>query len=317
MKPPLFLWKSSTLEAFATVEELENRYPPDLLAGQDFVACDSEGRILLACRGSDGLAVLACDQQQPPSSDTLRSILRGYLGISGMSPENLDSLSLADLVAMAYPAPSPTEKVDAFLLHQRYTDDVRSQLREVHGPSWLAGGLVAVPLLYFGTPHLLAPYCPRVYFQTETLFQLAEPFAIVASTIYVVERFLRRTTRRQFSLGELLTVVTAFCVATSLATHQSRYARLLREAVEQQYERNLYSNLYSCYVIVYYPSYPLLVLDLWFLRLPLLFGVACLAYVAVKGTLWVVRRAARCLTTIQVTGKKRNEPEFGTPEVYD
>ena len=98
IKPPIFLWRSGTLDAFDTVEELAKRYSPADLAEGDFIACDSEGRILLAGRGSDGSAVLACDEQQPPSPDVLRNILRGYLERSGMSAEELDSLPLAALV---------------------------------------------------------------------------------------------------------------------------------------------------------------------------------------------------------------------------
>ena len=76
MKPPVFLWKSGTLDAFDSVEEFEDRYPPDTLAGQDFIACDSEGRILVAGRASDRSRVLSCDELGPPSPDTLRNILR-------------------------------------------------------------------------------------------------------------------------------------------------------------------------------------------------------------------------------------------------
>ncbi len=107
MKPPIFLWKSGTLDAFDTVEELANVYPPAALTEDDFVACDCEGRILLAGRGAGGLTVLACDERQPPSPDMLRSILRGYLERTGLSAEELDSLSLAELVARAYPPPDP------------------------------------------------------------------------------------------------------------------------------------------------------------------------------------------------------------------
>ena len=107
MKPPIFLWKSGTLDAFDTVEELANLYPPATLGKDDFIACDCEGRILLAGRESDGLAVFAVDEQQPPSPDTLRNILRGYLERGGTSAEELNSLSLAELVAKAYPPPDP------------------------------------------------------------------------------------------------------------------------------------------------------------------------------------------------------------------
>lgn len=102
VKPPIFLWKSGTLDVFDTVDELASLYSPADLAESDFIACDCEGRILLAGRGSEGSAVLACDEQQPPSPDVLRAILRGYLERSGMSAEELDSLPLTELVRRAY-----------------------------------------------------------------------------------------------------------------------------------------------------------------------------------------------------------------------
>jgi hypothetical protein len=107
MKPPIFLLKSGTVDAFDTVEELADHYPPDTLSGDGCVACDCEGQILKPERRSDGTTVLVCDEQQPPSPDTLRSILRGYLERKGVSPEELDSASLADLVIKAYPPPDP------------------------------------------------------------------------------------------------------------------------------------------------------------------------------------------------------------------
>jgi len=117
MKPPVFLWKSGTLDAFDSVEEFEDRYPPDTLAGQDFIACDSEGRILVAGRASDGSRVLSCDELGPPSPDTLRNILRGYLERRGTSPKELESLSLADLIARAYPDdPAPADEMGRMLL---------------------------------------------------------------------------------------------------------------------------------------------------------------------------------------------------------
>jgi hypothetical protein len=103
MKPPIFLWKSGTLDAFDSVEEIQDLYPPDAIVEDDVIACDCEGRILLAGRSSGGLVVFADYGQQPPSPDTLREILRGYLERSGTPPEELDSLSLEDLVAKVYP----------------------------------------------------------------------------------------------------------------------------------------------------------------------------------------------------------------------
>ena len=110
MKPPIFMWKSGALDAFDTAEELADLYPLDILAHSEFMACDCEGQTLRVGRELDGSLVLVCDEQQSPSPDTLKSILRGYLERSGMSPEELDSLSLADLVTKAYPPPDPRLK---------------------------------------------------------------------------------------------------------------------------------------------------------------------------------------------------------------
>ena len=108
LKPPIFLWRSGTLDAFETVEELVQQFSAANLAGDDFIACDSVGRILLAGRGSDGSAVLACDVQQPPSPDVLRDIFARYLGRKGMSAGELECLPLADLVRRAYLPPDPS-----------------------------------------------------------------------------------------------------------------------------------------------------------------------------------------------------------------
>jgi hypothetical protein len=325
MKPPFFLRKSGTLDVFDTVEELENRYPPDTLTGEDFIACDSEGRILLAGSASDGLTVQVCDEQQAPSPDTLRNLLRGYLERSGISPEEIDSLSLEDLIARAYPNdPVPTEKINAFLLHQRCSYYVRSQLRDIHSPSWIAGYVVALWLMYFGTPHILAAYCQPIYFYLANLLRVVEPLAIVVSTIYVIERFIRWTAHWHFSLKELLTVVTALSLATSVIALQSRYAQLIKEItleefyVKYEYRALLYKLSVSDQqagdmdeiakhrdfafvadheppdipdvVLYYYPSYPLLDGELWLFQLPLVFGVACLAYVFVMWIFWTVHK---------------------------
>jgi hypothetical protein len=166
--------------------------------------------------------------------------------------------------------------------------------------SLFTGGLVAVPLLFFGTPHLLAAYCQHVYFHAASFFRLIEPLAIVASTIYVVNRFTRRTVRWQFSLKELLTVVTALCLATSITANQSTYARSLAESVARALEEMARKSpdLIVCGTFVYYPPYPLLSVEYWYLRLPLLFGVACLAYLVVKVAFWGVRKANWWITQL-------------------
>ena len=51
--------------------------------------------------------VLVCDDDGPRSPDTLRNVLRGYLERSGMTSEEVDSLSLSELVARACPPPDP------------------------------------------------------------------------------------------------------------------------------------------------------------------------------------------------------------------
>ncbi len=119
MKSPFFIWRSGTLDGFDTVEELENCFPLDGPVDSDFIACDSEGRILRVGRAADGATVLTCDEGQSPSPGTLRTILRGYLERKGMSCEELDSLSLGDLVTRAYPPPDPRleQMKYKFILH--------------------------------------------------------------------------------------------------------------------------------------------------------------------------------------------------------
>lgn len=119
LKPPIFLWKSGKLDVFDTVKELEDCYPLDTLAGKDFIACDSEGRILLAGRGSDGSTVITHDEHCSPAPNTLREILRGYLERSGKSPEEVDVLSLADLVAIVHSPSNPQADTTELMLFPR------------------------------------------------------------------------------------------------------------------------------------------------------------------------------------------------------
>ena len=60
-----------------------------------------------------------------------------------------------------------------------------------------------------------------------------------------------------------------------------------------------------------YPPYPLLAAKLWFLRLPILLGVVCLAYVIVIGAFWTLRRARWCLIAIR-SRMRRGEGSAGS-----
>ena len=117
MKPPFFVWKSGTLDVCDTLEELKDRYPPQALLNKDAIACDSQGRAILVSRAADGTWADALDEPQPPSPDLLRSVLRSYLEKCGVSPEEIDSLALPDLVARAYPDdPLPENAIQEGLL---------------------------------------------------------------------------------------------------------------------------------------------------------------------------------------------------------
>ncbi len=59
----------------------------------------------------------AVESSQPPSPDLLRSILWKYLEGCGMPPQEIESLSLRELVAKACPAdPLPDRKVKEIIL---------------------------------------------------------------------------------------------------------------------------------------------------------------------------------------------------------
>ncbi len=104
MKPPLFIWKSGSLDVFDTIAELKQRYPADALSRADVVLYDSLGRLLRASADSNGSTRISCDKHQPPQSDELTALLRRYLERGGMSTDIASSLTLAELIQEVYPS---------------------------------------------------------------------------------------------------------------------------------------------------------------------------------------------------------------------
>jgi hypothetical protein len=111
MQPPIFVWKSGTLDMCDTLGELNVRYPPGELAQEDVVVCDSHGQAIWISRATGGVWVNAADESQPSSPDLLRSILWRYLEGRGTPPEEIESLSLSELVEeVCPPDPYPAEE---------------------------------------------------------------------------------------------------------------------------------------------------------------------------------------------------------------
>ena len=110
MKPPLFVWKSGILDVFDTAAELEQRYPVDVLIGDDIVLYDSMGRILAARAEPDGSTRIVCDNCRSSHPDKLVTLLRGYLDHGGMSAETTRSLTLPELIQKVYPSKQPSAR---------------------------------------------------------------------------------------------------------------------------------------------------------------------------------------------------------------
>jgi len=142
-------------------------------------------------------------------------------------------------------------------------------------------------LLAVGPLGILSAYSQPGFIDLTDLLRLVDPIAMIASTIYALERLIRRrATPWQFTLGELLIAVTTICLAISVIADQYRQAQLLREITEESAKHG------TCVDFVYPP----LVVAPWYLRLPLLFGLVCLAYAFVDGALWGIRKVIWWMT---------------------
>lgn len=102
MKPPILSWKSNVLDVFDTTAEFEERYAA-ADAVHDFKLYDSLGRKLQIRLDPDGSVRLHCDKREPPRPEELTALLQSYLQKGGMSAERVRSLTLAELLAEAYP----------------------------------------------------------------------------------------------------------------------------------------------------------------------------------------------------------------------
>jgi hypothetical protein len=145
---------------------------------------------------------------------------------------------------------------------------------DLHYVSWVAGAIIAATLLALGPPRIFAAYAYEGFIDLTESLMLLEPLAIIASTVYAVERLMRRRAPLwQFSLKELLIAVATICVVVSVGVHQHRLTQRLQEAA------------HTAPVTFVYP--PLIVAP-WYLRLPLFFGVLCLAYTSIRVAIWAI-----------------------------
>ncbi len=106
MRPPFFVWRSGTLDVCDSPEELSERYPTVELAQANVVVCDSRGHALWISRAARGAWQNAVEGPQRPSPGLLRSIVWPYLESCGMRAEEVQSLSLDELVRRVCP-PDP------------------------------------------------------------------------------------------------------------------------------------------------------------------------------------------------------------------
>ena len=123
---------------------------------------------------------------------------------------------------------------------------------------------------------LRANYRPG-FLDLEDFLMFAEPLAIIAATVYAVERLIRRCgSRRRISLKEGLIALAVACLIIAVIAQQYRLA----QRIDESYDEAAKHGIIVCY------AYPPLVVEPWFLRLPLWFGVACGAYAVVRTALW-------------------------------
>ncbi len=153
------------------------------------------------------------------------------------------------------------------------------RLDDVHGVSWWAGGILAAVLVACGPPYILTAHAQCRLFDLTDLLLYGEPLAMVASTVYAVERLVRsRPARLQVTLKEFLVAIATLCVVVSVIVDQHRRERQLAE-------------------MPWMDMSPLpLVGGPWVFRLPLLLGLVCPAYALVTGTFWAVGKAIWWLT---------------------
>lgn len=171
---------------------------------------------------------------------------------------------------------TPSSEVDST------PDAVWIELRRIHWPSWLAGGIVAAALLTEQPPfvYFLVAFVQPGFIDPTDLLLLGEPPALVASTIYVAECPIRRIVKqRQFSLKGFLLAVAAVALVVSCVVHQYRSWQAI--------ERHSFVDL----------ALPPLLFAPWPVRLALLFGTFCLAYAMIEAAWWGVRKATRFMTS--------------------
>jgi len=156
------------------------------------------------------------------------------------------------------------------------SDSVWCRLRSVHWISWLAGGVVALSAVRTERPlFLVQPFIRFSSNYVDLLFDVAESLILVVSAVCVVDRVLQTIRSRRFSLSDLFVAVTAVCLVVWLMTYQYRWSQRLHELAHRP--------PYPDY------AYPPLVDERWSVRLPLVFGVACLCYLFIDRVSWAFR----------------------------
>ncbi len=154
-------------------------------------------------------------------------------------------------------------------------DGFRLLLPNLHGVSWLAGGVMLVVLVWVGSPEVLSRDYRPGFFDLEALLSFVEPFALIASTAYAVEHLIRRCRRRwHLSFKDVLIAIITACLVGAVVVQQYRVVRSIEEAAEHFPS--------FCFVL------PPLVGAPWVPWLVLWFGVACLAYMVARGVLWTL-----------------------------
>ncbi|MHB1036656.1 MAG: hypothetical protein ACYC35_18170 [Pirellulales bacterium] len=105
MRPPIVVSRLGTLDVFDDLDEVQQRYPLDVLAGSDVMVWDSEGRPLRVHRQSGGTFHVEPDIARALDAADLAQVLREHLERGGMSCERCLSMELSELIDTVYPPP--------------------------------------------------------------------------------------------------------------------------------------------------------------------------------------------------------------------
>jgi hypothetical protein len=100
MKPPIFVYEKGPLYIFKSVNDAESYLEPIDVKNNEYVAYDSEGRLLCLSATSFHVTIESAELE-PNHAPELRKILVGFLAYMKTPEDWLEIASLQDLVTKA------------------------------------------------------------------------------------------------------------------------------------------------------------------------------------------------------------------------